>query len=187
MSSLQGCAPVWFRLQSPYGSSGCFPFYPQKPFYLSAAKKACGFWQENNRQVSLSARDTRDTGMFKHHSHSQPLSARMELCGPLKSPNCSLTLHSVQGNDHWLPRSLPNTLGTALLFCQLSWTSDKGCWMEKEWHPWGPSWLVSARVVLPTSPSSALNWYQVWHATTASCLVIMQETCNLFFKRAEYP
>lgn len=193
MSSLQGSAPVWLRLQSPDGSSGCFPLYPQKPFYLSAAKKACGSWQENNQQVFLSARDIRDTGMFKLHSHSQPLSAQMELCGPLKSPNCFLMLHSVQGNDHCLaqiPWELPHLTpwAHACFFCQLSWMSDKGCWKERGlWHPWGPSWLVSGRVVLPTSPSPPLNWHQGCHITTTSCLVIMQETCNLFLKKGWVP
>lgn len=110
--------------------------------------------------------------------YSEPLSAQMEMCA-LWGAQLLLTLHSVQSDDH-----CPAQISWELL--HLTPWAQPGFLpvILDEWQgvlngkdivisPWGPLWLVSTSVVLPTSPSSALNWHKVCHISTASCQIII--------------
>lgn len=111
--------------------------------------------------------------------YSEPLSARMEVCALWRAQTAPSPCTVSTVMIIVLPRSSESCLaehpGHSPAFLPAILDEWQGVLNGKGTvtSPWGPLWLVSTGVVLPTSPSSALNWHQVCHITTASCLVIM--------------
>lgn len=190
LPSLWSPALVRFRLQNPDVSSRCFPLYPQQPFYLSAATETCGSWQENNQQVPLSATDIRDTGMFKPCSCSQPLSACMQLYDPWKSRAALSPCPTSRVGISEPPRSLAKLLsgitpGNSPALSPAILDKWQGVLNGKTViTPMGPLMTRHLLVLFFPLPLHLHQTGTKWATSkTASWLIVMQETLNLFLNK----